>query len=79
MSYTQQPLRYLFGVPIRDKSYMLGDNKSVDDNSMQVNGYHAPQIQSSGYPQQALWLFSDMDTSQSIALLDGRDTSDIED
>ena len=29
-------LRYL-GVPIRDKSYMFGDNKSVVDSSMQVN------------------------------------------
>jgi hypothetical protein len=29
-------LHYL-GVPIRDKSYMFGDNKSVVDNSMQVN------------------------------------------
>ena len=29
-------LRYL-GVPIRDKSYMFGDNKSVVDSSMQVH------------------------------------------
>ena len=29
-------LRYL-GVPIRDKSYMFGDNKSVVDSSMQIN------------------------------------------
>ena len=29
-------LRYL-GVPIRDKSYMFGDNKSVVDSLMQVN------------------------------------------
>jgi hypothetical protein len=29
-------LRYL-GVPIRDKSFMFGDNKSVVDSSMQVN------------------------------------------
>jgi hypothetical protein len=29
-------LHYL-GVPIRDKSYMFGDNKSVVDSSIQVN------------------------------------------
>ena len=29
-------LRYL-GVPIRSKSYMFGDNKSVVDSSMQIN------------------------------------------
>jgi ABC-type molybdenum transport system ATPase subunit/photorepair protein PhrA len=29
-------LRYL-GVPIRDKSYMFGDNKSVGDSSMQLH------------------------------------------
>jgi hypothetical protein len=29
-------LRYL-GVPVRDKSFMFGDNKSVVDSSMQLN------------------------------------------
>jgi hypothetical protein len=29
-------LRFL-GVPIREKSYMFGDNKSVVDSSMQLN------------------------------------------
>jgi hypothetical protein len=37
-------LRYL-GVPIRDKSYMFGDNKSVFDNSMQLHAkFHKRHI-----------------------------------